>query len=354
LQRSPDLLYEPIAVQLDKDIYRLLEVHQLLLAQSMIQKLTMEALQQSQQALAEEKKLEQVTLQSIGDGVITTNAEGRIKAMNPVAERLTGWQTVAARDQLLLEVFRVVTESTREPVPDPVKTTLEEGRTHELASQVLLLAHNGQEFAIQGSVAPIRVRDEQIAGTVLVFRDVTRERALARQLSWQASHDALTGLLNRRRFEQHLEDACTSARLQNHRHTLCCFDLDQFKAVNDTGGHLAGDELLRQISALLQQQVRKTDVFARLGGDEFGLLLLQCSLEKGLGIAHTIHRCVNEFQFPWQEQNFRVGVSIGLAEITSNISSSTVALSWADAACYQAKKQGRNCVRVHEPDEVYC
>jgi len=171
------------------------------------------------------------------------------------------------------------------------------------------------------------------------------------QLSWQASHDALTGLVNRRKFKQCLEEAITTARTSHQEHALCYFDLDRFKIVNDTCGHLAGDELLRQVSALLQTRCRKTDTLARLGGDEFGLLLHQCSLEQALPVAQALHESIQAFRFVWQAKPFSIGVTIGMVAINAQSTSLDSVLSAADTACYAGKNQGRNRVHVYQAED---
>lgn len=178
------------------------------------------------------------------------------------------------------------------------------------------------------------------------------------QLTWEATHDALTGLINRREFLQRLEAAVVNDRKQNQQHTLCYLDLDRFKIVNDTCGHAAGDELLRQISTLLQTHIRQTDLIARLGGDEFALLLYNCPLNKALQVAHSLKEAVQTFRFLWQDKSFTIGVSIGM--VTANnyyvcgngaFQNPEKLLNAADAACYQAKNSGRNRVQVYQPDE---
>ncbi|MBD2180109.1 EAL domain-containing protein [Aerosakkonema funiforme] len=178
------------------------------------------------------------------------------------------------------------------------------------------------------------------------------------QLSWEATHDALTGLINRREFEQRLEAAVLGARKQNQKHTLCYLDLDRFKIVNDTCGHAAGDELLRQLSAMLQTHVRQTDILARLGGDEFALLLYNCPLQQGLKVARSLKEAIQTFRFVWQDKTFSLGVSIGVVPLTDCQTYGHVVLqnvdkvlSAADAACYQAKNKGRNCVHIYKPND---
>ncbi|WP_242031992.1 bifunctional diguanylate cyclase/phosphodiesterase [Microcoleus sp. FACHB-672] len=305
-----------------------------------------------EQALLQEKELAQITLHSICDAVITTNALGYITSLNPAAQRLTGWPAQDAIGKPVSEVFRLVHEITREPVDNPVEAALRGNRIGELANPTLLIAKDGTEFAIDESVAPILASAGQIIGAVLVFHDVTEERALARQLSWQASHDALTGLINRREFEQHLKRALLIAQTQNQQHALCYLDLDRFKIVNDTCGHVAGDELLRQISTLLQAGVRKTDSLARLGGDEFAVLLHQCPLEQARRIANSLRESIQAFRFVWEDKTFSIGASIGLVAINTESYSLTHVLNAADGACYTAKEQGRNRVHVHQSDET--
>lgn len=348
LQRSDALLYEPLVVECQPNEYGLLEVHQLLLAQAQIHDLALMTLQQSQQALAEEKELAQITLHSIGDAVMTTDQTGRVKSLNPVAESLTGWLAMEAVGLPLAQIFQIVDEDTHQPLVHPVEAVLQQGQTVGLANHTLLVSRKGQEFAIHHSAAPLWDRQGKLLGAVLVFRDVTQERSLARQLAWQAHHDLLTGLANRRAFEQQLQTAHSLALTRGQVHTLCYLDLDRFKIINDTCGHLAGDALLRQVSRLLQQQIRCTDRLARLGGDEFALLLHQCSLAEGLVVAQSVQQCLQALRFTWEGQCFVIGVSIGLTVIDANTLNLTSAMHEADTACYWAKKQGRNQVQVYK------
>ncbi|MEO0827379.1 MAG: EAL domain-containing protein [Cyanobacteria bacterium J06642_9] len=297
------------------------------------------------------KELAQVTLHSIADAVITTNAFGQVEYFNPIAEQLTGWHANAARGRSLSEVFQIVNEVTREPVESPVERVLREGQVTGLANHTILVSRQGIEYSIEDSAAPICNRMGQMIGAVMVFHDVTHSRQLARQLSWQASHDALTGLANRRQFEQVLTEILQVAQQGNQQHVLCYMDLDQFKVVNDTCGHVAGDELLRQISQLLSCQIRTTDTLARLGGDEFGLLLNHCSLEHAETITEKLREAIQKFRFLWQDKTFRVGVSIGLVVLDANSRVLTEVLSAADAACYAAKGRGRNRIHVYQADD---
>jgi len=309
-------------------------------------------LEKAQQALFAEKERLMVTLQSIGEGVIVTDIEGRVQYLNPVAEKLLGVVEAQARAARLLDLCRIVDERRMNEPLDLVQSCLAQDTVVTSINSCLLRRPDGSEFGIEHSAGPIRDRDGRLIGVVLALRDVTEMRQLAHQLSYQASHDALTGLINRHEFEQRLEAALRSAREHGKQHVLCYLDLDQFKVVNDTCGHVAGDQLLKQIAALITPRVRDNDTVARLGGDEFGVLLEGCSLPKALEIAGVLHRVVAEFRFVWRDRAFDVGVSIGIATLTADNAGVTEVLSAADAACYVAKDLGRNRIHVYQPDDA--
>ena len=304
-------------------------------------------------AVFQAKERAQVTLQSIGDAVITTDSEGRIDYMNPVAESLTGWESREAQSQLISDVLTVVDEATRQPSESPVMRCLREGQVHGLAEHTVSVNRRGQEITIQDSAAPIRDRAGNLIGAVMVFHDISKERRLHRALHYQASHDALTGLINRREFENRLTAAVDSVRADaDCRHALLYLDLDQFKLVNDTCGHPAGDQLLKQITGVLQSRLRGGDTLARLGGDEFGILFQNCSLDQALRVAETLRQAIRDYRFIWQDGALAVGVSIGIVEITGDTLNVATAMSAADVACYAAKDEGRNRVQLYKPDNV--
>jgi diguanylate cyclase (GGDEF)-like protein/PAS domain S-box-containing protein len=304
-------------------------------------------------AVFQAKERAQVTLQSIGDAVITTDSEGRIDYMNPVAESLTGWENREAQSQLITQVLVVVDEVTREAAESPVMRCLREGQMLGLAEHTVLINRRGQEIAIQDSAAPIRDRAGNLIGAVMIFHDISKERRLHRALHYQASHDALTGLINRREFENRLTAAVESVRQDaDCRHALLYLDLDQFKLVNDTCGHQAGDQLLKQITGVLQSRVRSGDTLARLGGDEFGILLQNCPLDQAMRLAETLRQVIRDYRFIWQGGPLAVGVSVGIVEITSDTPTVASVMSAADVACYAAKDQGRNRVQLYKPDHV--
>ncbi|MFM2058648.1 MAG: hypothetical protein RLY71_3033 [Pseudomonadota bacterium] len=296
--------------------------------------------------LAEQHERLRVTLHSIGDAVISTDCASLITYMNPVAERLTGWPLAEARERPLEQVFRIVNEASRQPVNNPVQRCLAENRIIGLANHCVLIGRDGSEYGIEDSAAPICRTDGQVIGVVLVFHDVTEQRQLVSEIRHRASHDALTGLVNRTEFEQRLLRALTNAHEHDSQHALLYIDLDQFKPVNDACGHAAGDRLLRQISAMLQQGVRSRDTLARLGGDEFGLILEHCSLEQAERIAHEVRERVEQYRYVHDGRQFRIGASIGLVAVTASWRNTTALLQAADSACYAAKEAGRNRVHV--------
>ncbi len=303
--------------------------------------------QRAEQALFQEKELAQVTLQSIGEGVITTDAHGYIQLINPMAEEILTWDAEEAFGLPVTEVFKIVHEKTKDPLPNPIEAALL-GETYvDNTHESVLMVRNGKELAINCTAAPIRASDSKIVGAVLVFRDVTHSRNMARQLSWQASHDPLTGLINRREFERRLESAVIDSQVDNLEHTLCYLDLDRFKIVNDTSGHAAGDELLRQVSTLLSSHLRRSDVLGRLGGDEFAAILYNCSVDEALRVANGMRESIKSVEFAWENHTFTIGVSIGLVAINAHSANLQSVLSEADAACYKAKKNGRDRVEIH-------
>lgn len=307
----------------------------------------------SKRAVQDEKDRAQVTLQSIGDAVISTDADGIIDYLNPAAAQLTGWDVAAAAGQPLSLVFPLVHELTGEALPPPLRQPLEEGTAWTAHDQVALRRRDGQPLGVQCTANPIRDQRGQVAGAVVVFRDVSRERRLRRALSYQASHDTLTGLINRREFEAKLHFLMEATRGRaDRRHALVYVDLDQFKVVNDTCGHPAGDRLLKQVTLLLQTRVRTRDVLARLGGDEFGLLLEDCGLDQAVNIAENIRQAIREFRFVSGPHALNIGASIGVVEINSRSESAASVMSAVDVACYTAKEGGRDRIHVYRAGEV--
>jgi diguanylate cyclase (GGDEF)-like protein/PAS domain S-box-containing protein len=307
---------------------------------------------EAEEALVEERERAEVTLASIGDGVIRTDASGLVDYLNAVAERLTGWSAAEAAGQPLARIFDVVDEAGVRPLFDPVERCLREGKVIELPDASILLRRDGMEFAIRDSVAPIRDRRGRITGTVLVFKDVTELRGMEREMSFLAQHDVLTGLLNRRELEIRLDRCLRTAREEGRQHALFYLDLDEFKLVNDTSGHLAGDELLKEVTAALTARLRPGDTLARLGGDEFGVLLEDTSPERARVLAETLRAAVRAHRFVWQDRIFEIGVSLGTVMIDRASGDLVQVLSAADAACYVAKEAGRNRIHEYQPDDT--
>ena len=304
-----------------------------------------------EEALLKEREKAMVTLHSIGDAVISTDALGIVEFLNPIAEVLTGWAADEVVGHPLKEFFHIIDEETRQPIPDPVERCLSQGKIVSLASHTILVSRSFNEFSIEVSAAPISMEKDGIQGVVLVFKDVTEARKLSQQVSYQASHDALTGLINRAEFERRLKRVIKTAHTQSTEHAFCYLDLDQFKLVNDTCGHVAGDELLRQLGRILEQHIRTRDTLARLGGDEFGLVIEHCSIAEAQGIAENLIRIMGDFSFPWEDHRFKIGVSIGMVSIDKQSKSMGEILRAADSACYLAKEQGRNRIHVHQEDD---
>ncbi len=301
--------------------------------------------------LFDEKERAMITLHSIGDGVITTDEQGRINFLNPVAENIIAYRTDEVLGKRLHEIITLKNEETGDPVQNPIRRCLDQGVVIDLDPETLLVNHRGAEHAIEDSAAPIRDQEGRLIGAIMVFHDVAVARQLTREMSWQASHDVLTGLYNRGELENRLKKMLASAQHEGEVHTFLYLDLDQFKVVNDTSGHIAGDELLKQLAFLLQQQIRETDTLARLGGDEFGVLLSHCNKEKAQEIANKLRTTVNDFRFVWKDKVFDTGVSIGIIEINAQSHDVAGILSSADIACYAAKDLGRNRIHVYQPDD---
>jgi diguanylate cyclase (GGDEF)-like protein/PAS domain S-box-containing protein len=311
-----------------------------------------EALHRSEKALFEEKERAEVTLNSIGDGVITIDTHELVQYMNPAAEKLTGWNAAEARQRPVAEVYQVLDEKTRAPFVSSVHSVLAQDATAKPSQRLLLVNRNEREFSVKETTALIQDRDGAILGAVLVFHDISAARESARKLEYQASHDALTGLTNRREFERRVGEALQDARDSDNVHAMYFMDLDQFKVVNDTCGHNAGDELLRQLATLLKARVRDSDAIGRLGGDEFGVLVHRCPMERAEKIAAMLRDVVQGFRFVWENKSFDLGVSIGVVPIRADTGSVAELFGAADIACYVAKDRGRNQIHIHQVDDL--
>ena len=295
--------------------------------------------------LAEQHELMRVTLQSIGDAVITTDAAGTVTWLNPVAERMTGWLNAQARGHSVDQVFHIVNQETRALAESPVTYCLQRGAVVGLADNTLLISRTGEEFGVEDSASPIRSEHGDLLGVMLVFHDVTEKRRLSGEMSYRATHDALTGLVNRAEFEARLHRLLDSAREDSTEHALLFIDLDQFKLVNDACGHSVGDQLLQRVSKLLTEAVRARDTLARMGGDEFAVILERCTAEQAQRVAQQICDRMDDFRFLHDDRRFRIGASIGLVPVDQRWSTTAAIIQAADTSCYAAKEAGRN--RVH-------
>jgi diguanylate cyclase (GGDEF)-like protein/PAS domain S-box-containing protein len=294
--------------------------------------------------------LQVFAMQSLGEAIVTTDLDGRLAYLNPAAEQLLGVGRAQALGRPLEEIVGLVDENDRKQLSDPVREAIGggNGNPHNLSRRAVLLGKaSGEERAIELAASPLRDESGEVAGAVVLMHDVTELRGLHRQMSYQATHDALTGLVNRREFERRLDEAAEAARRGEASHMLCYLDLDRFKIVNDTSGHLAGDSMLREVAKLLREAVRDSDTVARLGGDEFGMLLVGCPLEKARQIADDVCRSIAAYRFVWHDRVFNIGVSIGLIEIGREAGTVEQLLAAADSACYTAKKEGAGRVAVY-------
>ncbi len=292
------------------------------------------------------------TLDAMGQAVLTVDADERIDYANQAAAQLLGAPADTLLGKSLTAVAALVEEADRQPITDPVRKVFATGQRLAVGKRTVLVPASGAaERSVEISVAPLHGDTGGTTGAVIVLHDASEWRGMARQMSYQASHDALTGLVNRREFERRLQEAIDSARQGDVAHVLAYLDLDRFKVVNDTCGHSAGDNLLREVAALIKDAVRDSDTVARIGGDEFALLLTGCPLEKARQIADDVVRSVNDHRFVRRDKIFNIGVSVGLIEIGRDATTIEDTLNAADSACYIAKKQGGVKVHVYSARE---
>jgi len=299
-------------------------------------------------SLSRSKRQAQYTLESISEGVITTDNDGRIDYMNLSAESLIGTNRDDAAGHRIGELFTLVDDADRRPLGDPVERCLAMRRRVNMGRRAVMISSDGeQEHSVEITASPIRGPGNSISGSVVVFHDVSEIRGLTQKMSYQATHDPLTGLINRREFERRLDEAMDTAHAEEAVHMLFYMDLDRFKAVNDSCGHLAGDNMLREVAGIIREEVRDSDFVGRLGGDEFGALLIGCPIEKARQIAADICTAVADYRFVWKDKIFNIGISIGLVEISHASGSIQDVMSAADSACYVAKQEGKGQVHVY-------
>ena len=305
-------------------------------------KIPFEKLEQSQNLIFTEKELAQVTLNSIGDAVITTDINGHVQLLNPVAEVLTGWTQSEARGLPLDEVFYIVNQATRKPIENPVYRAISDGIIVGLSNHSVLISRDSKEYSIEDSAAPIRDSEGNILGCVLVFHNITEKYQLMEQISWQAGHDTLTRLPNRTLLSDRIGQAIAHAQRQEQLLLVCFMDLDDFKAVNDQHGHELGDKLLIEVARRLVNVVRGDDTVSRMGGDEFVLLIGE--IRNMDEVDMLITRILEEMTRPFLigQNTLRISASIGTTIFPFDSSDTDTLLRHADQAMYQAKQSGRN------------
>lgn len=302
----------------------------------------------TEKLLSQEKERAQITLHNIVDGVITTDDTGLIDFINPTASALTGWQKTSAIGQPLLKVLNLTDTSMKQACSSI------EDFTHCNKDELILITLENEQIAIEHNTSVLPSNSVHNKSLVITFRNVTAARELTQTLSFQATHDPLTGIYNRLAFEENLTKRINDSRNKNQSHILCFLDLDHFKQINDTAGHIAGDELLVELTKIFSKHIRNSDFLARIGGDEFAIVLENCDTEKALDITEDIRSEVDEFSFVWMGHQYHVSVSIGITIFNKYTTNLTQILEQADKACYQAKTGGKNIIKIfsESPDQL--
>ncbi|MDY6979401.1 MAG: diguanylate cyclase, partial [Pseudomonadota bacterium] len=310
-----------------------------------------ELIEKSDNELYAERSRALVTLESIGEGVITTDIQGNITYMNPAAEILTGNRLRSVSGKSLHKVLKVRKPGSETIDTYPVEKVIsgKENLYHD--PHLTLIKPDHSEMVIKDTASPIFDRSREVIGMALIFHDFSSIKHMSDKLAYQASHDDLTALYNRREFENQLHDALDDARERDTEHSLCYLDLDQFKIINDTCGHLAGDILLKQISQQIKNRIRRHDLLARLGGDEFGIIFYDTDIKEAEALANEVKNSVADFRYIWHDTSFDIGVSIGLVPINAGVNNHSELLMRADSACYIAKDNGRNCIHTYAPSD---
>ena len=295
-------------------------------------------------ALKDEKERAEITLASLGEAVISTDARGQIDYINPAAQALIGRAPGAAIGSTIEQIFGIADQNGNRTF-----APLDPGLGKTGGQMRLLIRHDGVSVPVSMQRSPLGTENRD-AGAVYVLHDRTAEENFITQLSWQATHDALTGLANRRNFERRLEAVIDYRAEHGTQHSLMFIDLDQFKIINDTCGHAAGDQMLRQTATVLQGELRTSDLLARMGGDEFAILAENCDLDTAARLAERLRQAVQATSFQWEDRVFNVTLSIGVVPVSDAGTTLEEALRIADMACYMAKENGRNRVEVQHAD----
>ncbi|MDH5396236.1 MAG: EAL domain-containing protein, partial [Gammaproteobacteria bacterium] len=305
--------------------------------------------QQADDDLFLEKTKAQITLEAIGDCVITTDTNGKITYINPAAARLTGYSNQYAKNKPLSEIFQIRSDNSDTFITYPIMQCIKKSEVIHHESGYILKSIDGNEFTIRETASPILDKTNKVVGAVLIFHDFSNLQKMSDILAYQASHDDLTGLLNRRAFESKMHEILNEIT-PYEKHTLCYIDLDRFKIINDTCGHLAGDRLLKIISSEINKNIRQNDLFARLGGDEFGIIFFNCDIDKSIALAENIKSIVSNIKFSWETHAFNIGASIGIVPLMTGQNMTDLMMT-VDTACYVAKDKGRNRVHVYQKND---
>lgn len=297
--------------------------------------------------LYNEKQRAQITINSISDSVITTDENGLIEFMNPVAYKLLDYKKGFVDGKYFSEIFNLLSIESRDPVTDLVTWCLESENKRCPAIEFYLKVDSGKEYIVEAIVSGLFDNKGKANGVVILIRDITASKKRSNELSYQAQHDMLTGLVNRREFESRMERLLEDSRLNEHQHVMFYLDLDHFKVVNDECGHAAGDKVLKLLADEFKNHLRKDDCIGRLGGDEFGVLLVNCNVKSAKIVGEKMRQDIDDFEFEWDGKCFKLGVSIGVVAITQHADSIESLMEQADTCCYIAKQKGRNQIHLH-------
>lgn len=322
-----------------------LEVNQ---REALVQERTEELVEANQKLKSSQAHMLKLSraVESSPNPILITDANGYIEYINKKCEQVSGYQSAEVLGDSL-DNYIGVNDATQ-TFEEIWETVSSEG---EWNGEIKNCRKGGEDYWIKIYLAAVYDDRKVITHYVVIYEDITDSRQLSQKLSYQATHDDLTGLINRAEFENRLAAMVDDARHNHSEHALCFLDLDQFKVINDTCGHIAGDELLRQLGRLLSGTTRRTDTLARLGGDEFAILIEDCQQQQAEHIANEVRELVEQFQFIWESQIFTIGVSIGVTSINQRTSNRTEALKQADSACYAAKNSGRNRVYLYQDQD---
>ncbi|MBE9564369.1 MAG: diguanylate cyclase [Proteobacteria bacterium] len=297
--------------------------------------------------LYNEKQRAQITLNSISDSVVATNTEGIIEFMNPAAYKLLEYKKGFAEGKSFTDIFHLLSIESRDDVIDLVDWCLESENTRCPPIEFYLKIDSGKEYVVEAIMSGLFDVKGKASGVVILIRDITESKKRTNELSYLAQHDMLTGLVNRREFESRMERLLEDSRLNERQHVMFYLDLDHFKIVNDECGHAAGDQVLKLLSEEFKKHLRKDDCIGRLGGDEFGVLLVNCNVKSAQAVGEKMRKDIDNFVFEWENNNYKLGVSIGIVAITQTADSIQSLIEQADTSCYIAKQKGRNQIHLH-------